>query len=115
MFTLEIDGKIPFLDALLVQRNHYIITIVYRKKTNTDIYQNWSSFKPNNWKWGTLETLVTRAFEMCSTYKFLDKEIEYIKTVFYHQNSYPLWVIEKIINEVKQKPKLTKVDNGESV
>ena len=32
IFEEEIDGKIPFLDTLLVQNNDYIDTTVYRKK-----------------------------------------------------------------------------------
>ena len=30
-----------------------------------DIYVNSKSFVPNNWKWETLETLVTRSFDTC--------------------------------------------------
>ena len=62
-------------------------------------------------KWGTLRTISTRAFEICSTDKFLEEEKEYIKTVFYHQENYPLWVIDIIISKVKEKSKVTKVDN----
>ena len=113
-FEEEIHGKIPFLDILLVRNNHYINTTVYRKKTNTNIYLNWNSFGPNSWKWGTLRTTVTRAFEICSTDKFLEEEVEHIRAVFYHQNNYPFWVFDKIINEVKEKPKVTKVDTDKS-
>ena len=93
---------------------HYIVAAVYRKKTNTDIFLNWKSFGPNDLKWDTLRTIITRAFEICSTNKFLEEEIEYIRAVFYHRNNYPLWVIDKIINELKEKLKVTKVDNDES-
>ena len=104
-FEEEIDGKIPFLDTMLVD------TTVYRKKTNSNINLNWNSFGPNSWNCGTLRTIVNRAFEICSTDNFLEEEIEHIRAVFYHQNNYPLWVIDKIINEVKEKPKVTKLEN----
>ena len=29
-----------------------------------DIYISWKLFAPNNWKWGTIKTLVTRAFDI---------------------------------------------------
>ena len=112
-FEEEIDEKIPFLDTLLVRNNHYIDTGVYRKKTNTHIYVNWNSFEPNNLKWGTLRTLVTRPFEICSTDKFLEEEIEYVRAVFYHQNIYPLLVIDNITHKMKGKPTVTKVVNDE--
>ena len=54
-FTVEIEkgNKIAFLDILLIRYKDLINTTVYRKKTNTDLYINWKSFSPNNWKWGT--------------------------------------------------------------
>ena len=68
----------------------------------------------NSWKWGIIRTIVARAFEIWSTDKFLEEEIEYVRAVFYHQNIYHLWVINKITKEVKEKPKATKVDNDKS-
>ena len=110
----EVDGKIPFLDTLLVRNNHYIDTTVYTKKANTNVCLNWNSFGLNSWIWGTLRTIATRTFKICSTDKFLGEEIKHNRAVFYHQNNYSLWVIDKIINKVKEKPKVTKVDNDES-
>ena len=112
-FEEEIDEKIPFLDTVLVRNNHYIDTGIYRKKTNTYIYVNRNSFESNSWKWGTPKTLVTRPFEICSTDKFLEEEIEYVRAVFYHQNIYPLLVIDNITHKMKGKPTVTKVVNDE--
>ena len=74
-FTIEIESenKTSFLDVLLICSNSLISTKVYRKNTNTYIYMNWKSFSPNNWKWGTLKTLVTKDFDKCSTDKYLKK------------------------------------------
>ena len=51
-FTIEIESenKISFLDVLLIRSNSLISTKVYHKYTNMDIYINWKSFAPNNWK-----------------------------------------------------------------
>lgn len=62
-FEEEINGKIPFLEALLPRNNDYIYTAVNRKKTNIDIFLNSYSFGPNNWKWGTLRPIVTGSTE----------------------------------------------------
>ena len=70
-------------------------TIVCRKKSNTDVYLNWNSFGLNSWNWGTLKTILTRAFEICSTNKFLEEEIEYIRAVLCHQNNYHFWLLIK--------------------
>ena len=65
-FTIEIESenKILFLEVLLIRSSSLISTKVYRKKTNTDIYIIWKSFAPNNGKWETLKTLVTRTFDI---------------------------------------------------
>ena len=39
-----------------------------------DIYINWKSSAATNWKWGTLKTLVSRAFDMCSTDEYLKED-----------------------------------------
>ena len=65
---IETEKNNSFLYVLLICNNSLISTKVYRKNTNTGISINWKSFASNNWTWGTLETLVTRAFGLCSTY-----------------------------------------------
>ena len=64
-FEQEIDEKIRILVVLLIRNNRYIVTTVYRKKKNTNIYLNWNSLGLDVWIWGTLRTIVTRAFEVC--------------------------------------------------
>ena len=87
-FTIEIESenKISFLDVLLIRSNSLISTKVYRKNTNTDIYISWKLFAPKNWKWGTIKTLVTRAFDICSSDEYLEVELEHIRTVSHHRN-----------------------------
>ena len=89
-----------------------ISTKVFHKNTNTDIYINWKSFAPNNWKWGTLKTLVTRAFDICSTDEYLKEELEYIRTDFHHGNNSPLWVINKVIDDAKKVPSANEKDSS---
>ena len=101
-FTVEIEkgNKIAFLDKLSIRYKNLINTTVYRKKTNADLYINWKSFSPNNWKWGTLKNLVSRAYDTCSTEKYLKEELNHIETVFKHQNNDPSWVIDKVFKQV---------------
>ena len=48
-FEEERDRKIPFLDALLVRNNDYIVTTIYAKNININIYLNWNSFGSKGW------------------------------------------------------------------
>ena len=59
----------------------------------------------------TLKTIVTRAFEICSSDKILRKETKYIQTAFHFHNNYAFLVNDKVINEVKEKLKNTTVIN----
>ena len=45
-------------------------------------------------------------YDICSTEKYLKEELNYIKTVFEHQNKYPSWVIDKVIKQVQQAQKV---------
>ena len=89
-----------------------ISTTAYHKNTNTGIYVNWKSFALNNWKWGALKTLVTRASDICSTDEYLKKELEHIQTVLHHGNNYPLWVINKVIDDAKKVPSANEKDSS---
>ena len=75
----------------------------YRKVTNTDIYVNWKSFTPTNWKWGTLEALVRRAYDVCSSDYYLGCELQHLNKVFHKQNDYLIWVINKMFKEFQSK------------
>ena len=47
---VEHNGKISFLDVLLMRCNGKLETTVFRKETNNDIYLHWRSFAPMTWK-----------------------------------------------------------------
>ena len=53
-------------------------------------------------KWETLKTLVTGAFDICSTDEYLKEELEHLRKVLHHRNNYPLWVINKLIDDAEK-------------
>ena len=61
-FELEKNKQITFL-AVLVKRTvtNQTETCVHRKETSIDLYINWNSNAPVEWKIGTLRKLVKRA------------------------------------------------------
>ena len=62
-FTSEqkINGKISFLDILILWNGNSFETTVHVKLTHNDIYLPWESFALNAWKRATLRTLLLRA------------------------------------------------------
>ena len=89
-FTYEIenDSKLPFLNVLVIRKDYEVETRVYSISTNNDIDLHWQSFSPTTWKRGTIQTLVSRAFKVCSNNQQLQNEIKHLKKVFRDINSY---------------------------
>ena len=101
-YKTKINSKIAFLDVLLLREGQNIITTVFRKVTNSNIYLNWNSFCPQSWKRGSLKSLVQRAHLICSTQDLLKTELDHIPKVFLERNNFPLWVIKQIFGEEDQ-------------
>ena len=101
-FTYEVEhnNKLPFLDVLLIKNANKIDTTVYRKPTNTDVYLNWNTHAPTTWKRGTLRTILSRAYTICSSETYLNEEIKYIESTFEKVNNYPKYVITQLKLEV---------------
>ena len=96
------------LNILLYRDVHDIITTVYRKMTNNDVYLNWYSFCPKEWKRGTLRSMVELAYITCSSSHLLKEELKHLEKVFVMKNNLPIWVVKKILKEEKEKLDNTK-------
>ena len=92
-FEEEDKGKLLFLDVLIQRMGNSIVTTLFRKLTNNEIYLNWNVFAPDTWKRGILKTLVERAYIVCSTNELLPEELKYFVKVFRETNNYPHYVI----------------------
>ena len=74
-------------------------TSVYRKATNTNIYIKWQSHAPSSWKIGTLRNLI-KGVKLLSSSKFLLRnEMNYLSNIFREYNSFPLKVINNIMDQ----------------
>ena len=104
-YTSEEEGKgtLPFLDVLIQKKGNSVVTGIFRKPTNTDIYLNWNAFAPNTWKRGTLKTLLERVYILCSNIELLQKELKSLVKVFHETNNYPHYVIKRILKQVQNE------------
>ena len=71
-YETEYNFKLVLLDILPCRDEENIVTTVYQKPTNADVYLNWNLFAPYSSKRGTLKTLTQRAYMICSTIELLD-------------------------------------------
>ena len=114
-FTHEVEenNEITFLDVLIKRlENDQLETSVFRKATNTNIYMNWYSHAPKQWKIGTLRSLIKRSVIICSNQKLLEKELNYLRNVFCRINNYPLKLVNDVIK--KESEKTNNVNNYEN-
>ena len=106
-FTYEVEhnGKISFLDVLLMRCNNKLETTVFRKETNNDIYLHWRSFAPMTWKKDILRTLIRRAYTVCSNDNLLQEKLHHIETYFTEFNGYPKWLLKQTLDSFKNNNK----------
>ncbi|KFD46668.1 hypothetical protein M513_12436 [Trichuris suis] len=78
-FTIEkeLDGKLPFLDILIIRSEEGIKTTVYRKPTHSDKYIHFTSHHPRHVMIGILHGMVNRALAICDQ-EYLEEELRHI-------------------------------------
>ena len=111
---MEENGKITFLDVLIIRINNTFKTTVYRKKTHNGVYLHCKYFASPTWKGSTLRSIITRAYRICSTQKYLETELIKIKHEFTKINGYSKWVFHKINGECKLNGNLNITTNNKS-
>ncbi|CAF3279221.1 unnamed protein product [Rotaria sp. Silwood2] len=92
-----IPQVLPFLDVLVRrQPDGGFETRVYRKPTFTSLTTKWDSFVPKTYKYNALSMKVYRAIKICSSYKALHDEFEFIRSLAIN-NGFPNSLIDSII------------------
>ena len=103
-FTVEVENcsSLPFLDILVEKTSNSFSTSLFRKKTFTGLYTNFSSLSPNLYKTNLISCLVYRAFHICSSYSKFHNEILRIKSIL-AKNCFPQSLVDKFIRSFLDK------------
>jgi len=103
-FTMEKENsnKISFLDVKISRHYNEFITTVYRKPTFTGQTISYFSHCYFNFKINSIKTLILRAYNVCSNYTLLAKELDFLRSLFFI-NGYPRSLLEDKIGEFLQK------------
>ena len=102
------------MDVKIKRQENCLETSVFRKPTHTDIYIDWFSHAPIQWKKSTLRGLVKQALTICSSQILLNNEIEYLKYVFINNNQCPKNFVETIIQDEMEKTNLQEFTNNDT-
>ena len=88
-FTVDVGtNKLPFLDVHVELTENGFNSWVYRKPTHTNVMLNFASTVPLPWKCGLIVCLLKRAYSICSSPYYFNKEVEFLRKMF-HMNGYP--------------------------
>ncbi|XP_072039314.1 uncharacterized protein [Amphiura filiformis] len=103
-YEKEVDGRIPFLDTLIVRKEDGSVKLlVYRKATHTDQYLNFRSHHPIYHKLGVVRTLLDRMDKIVTETEDRQKEEDNIKKAL-KTCGYPEWTIETVKKKIRDKP-----------
>ena len=69
-YELEQNGKINFLDVMLIRTNDTLQTTIYRKSTLNGVYLHWNCFAPRTWKRGTLWKILIQTYKTAQLKNF---------------------------------------------
>ena len=112
----EENKSLPFLDTLVERKpDGSLTTKVYRKKTHTNQYLNFTSHHPTNQKLGVIRSLIDRKESIVSDPEEQEKEESMIDNALRMCN-YPEWSLDlakKQQKEKSEKEKQKKKENSE--
>ena len=103
-FTVEVENcsSLPFLDILVEKSNDCFNTSLFRKKTFTGLYTDFASLSPNWFKTNLINSLLYRAFNICSSYANFHNEIVRIKCIL-AKNCFPRSMVDNVIRSFLDK------------
>ena len=83
-FTMELEenGRLPFLGMDVIRNGCRLDTTVYRKPMDKGLLLHYQSYVDARYKWSLLNTMLNRAFQLSSTWKFFHEECERLKEIF---------------------------------
>ena len=99
-FTVEreVDGKISFLDMLIIHEGSNLSSTWYNKPTDTGLILNFHALAPKRYKRSVVTGFVYRIFRACSSWRNFDVSVKRAKRIL-EGNQYPPEFYEPIIRE----------------
>ena len=89
-FTVEHEqnNTLPFLDVKLERSGQHLLSSVYRKPSFSGLGTSYFSYCCSKFKVNVIQTLLHRAYNICSSNNFFQKEVSFLKQ-FFSSNGYP--------------------------
>ena len=103
-FTLESEhhNKLNFLDICIQKSDNKFITSVYRKPSFSGLGMSYFSYISDKFKFTCIDTLISRAYKVCSSFNMFHAELQFLRTYF-KNNGFPLSLIDFRISKFLNK------------
>ena len=96
--SLKKNSSLPFLDVNVMRSNGSFTTSVHHKRTSTGLFTNFDSCIPMMYKKCLLFSLISRYFNICSSYISFQCEMANFKKTF-SSNGYPKALIDIVASK----------------
>ena len=115
-FTIEKENNriLPFLDIKLEKGENGTKTSVYKKKTDTGLLTNFTSFVCYKYKTCLVKTLIDRIFKINNTWKGFHGDITKMEDIL-QKNNFPSKLITKNISQALNKKLEPKNDEKRNI
>ena len=99
-FTIECEqnGRLPFLDMLIIRIACRLYSTWYSKPTDTGLIMNYHALAPRRYKRSVVSGFVYRIHNACSTWLYFSESMEKAKQIL-EKNQYPPSFYEPIVEE----------------
>ena len=99
-FTIEHENNnsISILDVFISRRGNKIKTSVFRKPTFSGLGLSYFSFCSNQFKTNAIITMISRAYNICSSYTLLHKEFEFL-LIYFFKNGFPKYLFHNYLKK----------------
>ena len=74
----ESNDSLSFLDVFIKKQDNVFLTSVHRKPTFSGLGSSYFSFCTKKFKFNSILTILNRVFNICSNYKFLHDEFQFL-------------------------------------
>ena len=97
------QSKLQFLDMVVsdLTKQHYYTDICH-KPTGTRLYSLYDSYVPAEYKLGTLNALLQRAWKICTNYNQFDLKVNKIRDKF-NKLCYLKFILDKYVKHFLEK------------
>ena len=109
----EANETLPFLDVEIKLEENSYDSWVWRKKTHTGVLLNFTAIAPMKWKFGLIQCLLNRVWDICSSSTYFDIEVGKLQDMF-ASNGYPAQVFKSALERFRKSKTSSQNKNNDT-